>query len=259
LHFIPPPRCDPTRVMASSFMRFLDHTQRRTTVGRTPLDEWSARRRTIYSLSTCKRIDIHVGSAREIRSSAERVTKFLIAKRCTWQQDKKSAIFVILVVQTEIMKYKRYYQDSSWQLLGMYVTCCPVNIQGVELPHYRPGQDLRAQEACGFQIYRQLAHEGANAVSPTHRPPLPPGDTFVLFLLEAVSTPGPQYAGRIKSMRNPNNDIGNRTHDLPAWSAVPQPNAPLRVYRVYWVQSAIYRVYWVQSAIYLQNVPCVTM
>ena len=38
-------RCDPTRVMASSFLRFLDHTQRRTTVGRTPLDEWSARRR----------------------------------------------------------------------------------------------------------------------------------------------------------------------------------------------------------------------
>jgi len=31
--------CDPTRVMASSFLRFLDHTQRRTTVGRTPLDE----------------------------------------------------------------------------------------------------------------------------------------------------------------------------------------------------------------------------
>ena len=38
-------RCDPTRVMATSFLRFLDHTQRRTTVGRTPLDEWSARRR----------------------------------------------------------------------------------------------------------------------------------------------------------------------------------------------------------------------
>jgi hypothetical protein len=31
-------RCDPTRVMAS-FLRFLDHTQRRTIVGRTPLDE----------------------------------------------------------------------------------------------------------------------------------------------------------------------------------------------------------------------------
>jgi len=34
--------------MASSFLRFLDHIQRRTTVGRTPLDEWSARRRDLY-------------------------------------------------------------------------------------------------------------------------------------------------------------------------------------------------------------------
>ena len=32
----------------SSFTRFLDHTQRRNTVGRTPLDEWSARRRDLY-------------------------------------------------------------------------------------------------------------------------------------------------------------------------------------------------------------------
>ena len=41
-------RCDPTRVMASSFLMFLDHTQRPTTYGRTPLDEWSARRRDLY-------------------------------------------------------------------------------------------------------------------------------------------------------------------------------------------------------------------
>ena len=30
------------------FFMFLDHTQRRSTVGRTPLDEWSARRRDLY-------------------------------------------------------------------------------------------------------------------------------------------------------------------------------------------------------------------
>jgi hypothetical protein len=41
-------RCDPTRVMASSFLRFQDLTQRRIKVGRTPLDEWSARRRDLY-------------------------------------------------------------------------------------------------------------------------------------------------------------------------------------------------------------------
>jgi len=34
--------------MASSFTRLLDNTQRRTTVGRTPLDGWSARRRDLY-------------------------------------------------------------------------------------------------------------------------------------------------------------------------------------------------------------------
>jgi len=33
---------------ASSFTRFLDHTQRRSSVGRTLLDEWSARRRDLY-------------------------------------------------------------------------------------------------------------------------------------------------------------------------------------------------------------------
>jgi hypothetical protein len=32
-------RCDPARVMTSSFLRFIDHTQRRSTVGRTTLDE----------------------------------------------------------------------------------------------------------------------------------------------------------------------------------------------------------------------------
>jgi hypothetical protein len=32
-------RCVPTRAMAFPFTRFLDHTQRPTTVGRTPLDE----------------------------------------------------------------------------------------------------------------------------------------------------------------------------------------------------------------------------
>jgi len=35
-------------VTASSFTRFLDHTQRRTTVDIIPLDEWSARRRDLY-------------------------------------------------------------------------------------------------------------------------------------------------------------------------------------------------------------------
>jgi len=34
--------------MTSSFLRFLYHTQRRITVDRSPLDDWSARRRDLY-------------------------------------------------------------------------------------------------------------------------------------------------------------------------------------------------------------------
>ena len=41
-------RCGPSRAMGSSFLRFLNHTQRRITVGKTPLDLWSARRRDLY-------------------------------------------------------------------------------------------------------------------------------------------------------------------------------------------------------------------
>jgi len=47
IHFFFLWRCDPSRVMAS-FLMFLDHTQWRTTVGRTSLYEWSARRRDLY-------------------------------------------------------------------------------------------------------------------------------------------------------------------------------------------------------------------
>ena len=38
----------PQWARASSFTRFLDRTQQRPTVGRTPLDEWSARHRDLY-------------------------------------------------------------------------------------------------------------------------------------------------------------------------------------------------------------------
>ena len=41
-------RNSPLWAKASSFSRFLDHTQWSITVSRTPLDEWSARRRNLY-------------------------------------------------------------------------------------------------------------------------------------------------------------------------------------------------------------------
>ena len=52
------------------------------------------------------------------------------------------------------------------------------------------------------------------------------------FLLEAELIQGHSAAGRIKSMKNSIDTIGNWICDLPACSAVTQPTAPRRVLRI---------------------------
>jgi hypothetical protein len=44
----------PTQARATSFLKFLDHSQWHTTVTKTPLDEWSARRIDIYCTTLTK-------------------------------------------------------------------------------------------------------------------------------------------------------------------------------------------------------------
>ena len=61
-------RDSPQWAMASSFTRFLDHTKRRITVGRTPLDEWSARRRDLYLTTQQHSQQINVHSPCGIRT-----------------------------------------------------------------------------------------------------------------------------------------------------------------------------------------------
>jgi hypothetical protein len=72
----------------------------------------------------------------------------------------------------------------------------------------------------------QSAHEGGKVVSPTHRPPLPPGNIPGTHFCWRLSQPqGHSAAGRIVSMKNSSDTIRNRTRDLPTCSAVPQPTA----------------------------------
>jgi len=74
-------------VMASSFKRFLDHTQRRTTFGRTPLDEWSARRRDLYRQHTALTTDIHVpGGIRTHNLSRRAAADLRLRSRGQWDR-----------------------------------------------------------------------------------------------------------------------------------------------------------------------------
>jgi hypothetical protein len=100
----------------------------------------------------------------------------------------------------------------------------------VKQPHYRPRQALRGPRGWGSQICRQSAHEGGKVVSPTHRPPLPPRKySWYSFLLRGWVDP--RAIVRLKRLCqgiNSNDTIGNRTHDVPVCSVVPQPTAPPR-------------------------------
>jgi hypothetical protein len=70
---------------------------------------------------------------------------------------------------------------------------------------YRTGQDLRAPGGC-------------KVVSPTHWPPLPPGNIPGTHFCKRLDP-----RARIKSMKNLNDPIGSRTVTLPL--VVPEPTA----------------------------------
>jgi hypothetical protein len=65
-------------------------------------------------------------------------------------------------------------------------------------------------------------------VSPTHRPPLPPGIVPGTHFCFRLSQPqGHSAAGRIMLMKNSSDTIGNRTRDIPACSTVRHRVPPL--------------------------------
>jgi hypothetical protein len=72
-----------------------------------------------------------------------------------------------------------------------------------------------------FPDFMTTAQGGGKVLSLTHRPPLPPGNTPGTHFCERPSLPqGHSATGRIMSLKNSDDNIGNRTLDLPVCSIV---------------------------------------
>ena len=73
------------------------------------------------------------------------------------------------------------------------------------------------------------AQDGGKVVNLMHRSPLPPGNTPGTHFCQRLSRPkGHSATGRIMSLKNSNDTIGNRTRDLPVCSVVPNHYATAR-------------------------------
>jgi len=85
--FFPLWRCGPTRAMASSFLRFLAHTQRRITVARTPLDASASQRSLPDNTQHSQQTDIHVpGGIRTHSLSRRAVVDLSLRPGSHWDQ-----------------------------------------------------------------------------------------------------------------------------------------------------------------------------
>jgi len=111
-------RCGPMRAMASSFLRFLHHTQWCTTVGRTLLDEWSACRRDLY-LTTHnthnRQTSMHPRGIRTHDLSRQAAADLPLRPHGHW--DRLTTTFGLVNTQTYKLKYRTecHWQAMLWQ------------------------------------------------------------------------------------------------------------------------------------------------
>jgi hypothetical protein len=98
-------RDSPQWARASSFTRFLDHTQRRTTVSRTPLNEWSARRKDLYltTHNTQQQTDNHAPGGNRTHDLSRRAAVDLrLRPRGHW--DRRIYIYIYIYIHLHTTK-----------------------------------------------------------------------------------------------------------------------------------------------------------
>ena len=114
--FFPLWRWGPTRAMASSFLRFLNHT-RRITVGRNTLDKWSARRTDLY-------LTTHNTHNRQTTMPPGRIRTHNHSRRAALDRAATGTSINgdlhIVKKKTHTHIWHNYGKKKSWQVLRQY-------------------------------------------------------------------------------------------------------------------------------------------
>ena len=112
----------PQWARASSFTRILDHTQRRATVGRTPLDEWSVRRTDLY-LTTHnthnRRTSMPPGGIRTHNLSRRAAKDLRLRPRGHW--DRLTGLLISRNVNPVLLVKTYIYELLIYRYIGLYL------------------------------------------------------------------------------------------------------------------------------------------
>ena len=108
---------------------FLDHTQRRATVGRTPLDEWSARRRDLYLTTHNRQISMPLVGFEPTISAGEQPQTYASDRAATGTGIPKFYVY-------EIKNKTKPWPLAEQRNTEMYVKLLPIWNSGMKKRHF---------------------------------------------------------------------------------------------------------------------------